>query len=429
MIRLLLFFLSILIVSLVFYFISRKPPVFKDILNLKISIDEKEKNYLKDFFHRNEINPEKISISLDHKEISSPFIRIENQNIVEIDFSSLSLKEMPDPAYFLKLSQINLSDNQIQNLSISQKNEFLTECILTGNQIEDLKGIENLPNLEGLFLNKNKIKSIHSLSSLKKLTRLDLSYNQIEELKNLSQVYELSFLNVSFNQIHEIIDLPQTGKLLTVFLNNNQIKDIQKLSLLKSLRYLNLENNNILDISPLLILKELHEIKLENNPIQKIGFELSKITKIEKEKIDPNHSPSDLKPAQINFKELPARNGSVFLKSQSFEKIQIGLSAKVICTGHIGSLNGIYEEKLEFLNSLSHNTLNVVINLSLKNGKIKIYLPSSEWNQGKFFESDGNKKIYVITDITKQGKDFFLLFEAINGKAEDISYTLTFYYS
>lgn len=84
---------------------------------------------------------------------------------------------------------LNLSDCSIRiiPLEICQLTD-LKSLNLSGNNIIDITPISNLLNLESLDLSSNKITDIAPIENLTQLTYLNLSYNKIQYLSPLKKI-------------------------------------------------------------------------------------------------------------------------------------------------------------------------------------------------------------------------------------------------
>jgi Leucine-rich repeat (LRR) protein len=120
---------------------------------------------------------------------------------------------------------------------------------LSGNQISNISPLQSLTNLSDLNLSGNRISDVASLRSLTKLTRLTLSNNTISNLASMESLTGLTYLD----------------------LRNNEINNISSLGSLTRLTELNLSSNKITDIMPLRSLKNLDKLTIFNNPIQPIS--------------------------------------------------------------------------------------------------------------------------------------------------------------
>lgn len=83
----------------------------------------------------------------------------------------------------------------------SEKLQSLSELDLSDRQLSDLTPLATLTQLTRLNLAKNQISDITPLQSLTKLTELNLESNQISDLKPLQPLENLKKLNLRFNRI------------------------------------------------------------------------------------------------------------------------------------------------------------------------------------------------------------------------------------
>ena len=142
---------------------------------------------------------------------------------------------------------------------------------LSRDNISNLTGLEFATNLEVLDLDNNSISDISALAGLTKLERLDLNNNSISDISALAGLTELDWLSLSNNSISDISALAGLTSLSELYLSNNSISDISALAGLTSLSELYLSNNNISDISALVGLTSLSKLYLYNNSISDIS--------------------------------------------------------------------------------------------------------------------------------------------------------------
>ncbi len=143
----------------------------------------------------------------------------------------------------------------------------MTELDLSNNQITDISSLGSLTNLTELDLSFNQITDISFLSSLTNLTTLNLSINQITDISSLGSLTNLTELNLRWNQITDISFLGSLTNLTELYLDENQITDISALRSLTNLTALYLSDNQITDISALRSLTHLTTLDLSDNQI------------------------------------------------------------------------------------------------------------------------------------------------------------------
>jgi internalin A len=105
----------------------------------------------------------------------------------------------------------------------------LKELELSGNEISDLSGISDLVSLQKLVLNRNQLIDIVALASLTNLASLSLIDNQIRDIGALSSLTGLKILLLDNNHIADIGIVAGLADLFGLWLSGNPIADLQPL--------------------------------------------------------------------------------------------------------------------------------------------------------------------------------------------------------
>lgn len=163
----------------------------------------------------------------------------------------------------LKYCQINDSDMQY-----FEKLTNLTKLDLSHNEISDVSKLANLTKLTSLLLNGNKLVDINPLNKLEKITYLDINNNNISDLSVVAGMKEITHFFCSGNQIGDISCISNLTKLINLDCSRNIISDISSLSSLRYLTDITLSQNAITDFSPLMALPKL---SLDDTYITRIG--------------------------------------------------------------------------------------------------------------------------------------------------------------
>jgi Leucine-rich repeat (LRR) protein len=193
------------------------------------------------------------------------------------------------------LTSLDLSSNQIRDISFLQTLTNLTLLYLSSNQITDYSFLQSLTNLTLLNLGNNQIRDI-SLENFEQLTKLNMMNNPLQSilLKNLTKIEDidlhgLELIKVKFqglsnltnlqlgtNYISDISFLQGLTQLINLDLHRNKISNIPLLLGLTNLTNLDLSSNQITNIplSFLRSLPKLEDLKLYRNPIQNIPQEI-----------------------------------------------------------------------------------------------------------------------------------------------------------
>lgn len=120
---------------------------------------------------------------------------------------------------------------------------------LKGKGIKNLEGLQYAKFILGLDLSNNEIEDISKLSQLIYLNYLDLRKNKISNIKSLEKLKYLSNLYLSNNEIEDIEPLKDLTMMTEIKINNNKVKSLDAVSKMKRIRVLDLDNNSIGDLS------------------------------------------------------------------------------------------------------------------------------------------------------------------------------------
>jgi hypothetical protein len=106
------------------------------------------------------------------------------------------------PSYYLEdFEEIEMAEYEIDDLAGVEYCIHVTNLDLSKNQITDLSPLWSLIKLEELYLSDNQIGYIDALSNLRNLRIVDLSYNQLDDISPLFELEHLEYVNVMGNKI------------------------------------------------------------------------------------------------------------------------------------------------------------------------------------------------------------------------------------
>jgi len=131
-----------------------------------------------------------------------------------------------------------------------------------------ISSLSALMNLTQLDLSSNQLSDISPLFALTNLTQLDLSSNQLSDISALSVLTNLTQLYFSYTQVRDISPLSTLRNLTQLSFSDTQVSNISPLSALTNLTQLSFSDTQVSDISPLINLKNLNMLWLKNNPIE-----------------------------------------------------------------------------------------------------------------------------------------------------------------
>ena len=197
------------------------------------------------------------------------------QTLTTLDAAALDIKDLRGLEWATNLETLNLSDNQILNIERLGATDNLglaklTDVNLSDNRIRDITPLENMTELTVLNLNQNSVRDISVLSGLTKVTRLALDNNKVSDLTPLVEMPALTDLSIAGNGIRNIDALDELRGLRRLNLANNSIRDPRTLTRLEALTDLSLADNQITDVKELVELKKLTRLDLSQNRIRNI---------------------------------------------------------------------------------------------------------------------------------------------------------------
>jgi|GEM_PF-4308865 len=145
--------------------------------------------------------------------------------IVAMSFYDCFLKDLGKIVPSLKkleyLTQLNIGNCDITDLSLLKELKNLTKIDIFGNDVVDISPLKELRNLTELFANSNQIVDISVLSELRGLTKLALDCNEIVDISPLKELKNLNFLSLQYNEItflpHWILNFPKARKFIVDF--------------------------------------------------------------------------------------------------------------------------------------------------------------------------------------------------------------------
>ena len=217
-------------------------------------------------------------------------------NLTSLTLTNNKLKGIITLTDLTKLQSLNLDGNQLTGFSVEGSNNLsgiwassnnistidlkttvkldkpdaVTTLDLSTNQIADISSLDAMTGMEQLSLSSNPITSISAVANMPNLILLEIHETGVNDLAPLAGLRKLNILDVDKCKIIDLTPLANATLLTTLFLNSNQISVLTPLASLTDLAELELRSNNIIDISPLAGLTKLHHLDLSSNQIKDV---------------------------------------------------------------------------------------------------------------------------------------------------------------
>ncbi len=167
--------------------------------------------------------------------------------------------------YLTGLSNIDLSQNFITQITAFPTSDSLARLVLDDNALTELPDLSMLSALKTFQVKRNQLTSLPDLSSNGKLTQLYVQSNEISVIPDLSNLQELWSLNVSSNNIAVLPALDSLKKLAELDVADNQLTEIPSLENLSALTFLSLSKNQLSALPAVNAVNLIQTIELERN--------------------------------------------------------------------------------------------------------------------------------------------------------------------
>ena len=213
-------------------------------------------------------------------DVPNLFEKLPEMNLLDLESNKLIFIRINGSKYRSSLTDLNLSKNSIEVLSII--NVPIEILILDNNNIKKFHhDYVNCPSLKVLKMNKNKMEKI-TMNDFPNLQILDLMDNEFKKisLKNLPRLQLLKMSNTYMKEINDLLeftnssslfwkDAPYTFELpnnvINMDLNCNLLLSLPSMYIYRKLTKCNLSRNLLTDISGLMECLHLNELNLAHN--------------------------------------------------------------------------------------------------------------------------------------------------------------------
>lgn len=211
-------------------------------------------------------------VSCSNTGVSDISMLADLQSLRSLDISGCKVSKVTDEFMSLRLTSLNIADNNMTDCSGFRNFTILKTVNLSGNQLQDISWLEkNCGTLTDLSLSGNPLgsESIHFIANCPQLEALRIDDISVGSLSLCSQLTDLKTLSAVNCDISDISALSTCTNLTHVYLSFNHITDISAFSSIPFDSYsaaLDLAYNEIRDVSSLNAHK-IGSIALQGNPL------------------------------------------------------------------------------------------------------------------------------------------------------------------
>lgn len=269
---------------------------------------------------------------------------------------------------------IGSSDDSTRSFSIPTNDiQSITKLNLVGSgstKITSLKGLENFTNLQELDLSENNIKDISPILEINGITKLNLNGNKVENIMSLVEEPELTELYLSRTGLSSIDFMSKLSKIQILNISNNTISNLQSINNMPTLQTLNVSNNkNLTSMEDILKRTSIKELNISSTGITDLtGIEvMSNLESLDASNLTPKNSSSlsSIVLTRKDGKETVAYlNNLKKLNLNNTKGLQIS-KIKALTT-----LEELYMENNEISNIAGITDLENLVYLDLANNKI-----------------------------------------------------------
>ncbi|CAL6054206.1 leucine-rich_repeat domain-containing protein [Hexamita inflata] len=222
-------------------------------------------------------------------------------NLIELNLSGNNISDISSISKLKNLKKLYLESNCIEDISALQSLPDLTHLqlysnrltsytlvlpnlvylSLGNNKLQDKSGLQHSPKLERLYLSGTETTDLRSIPhQLFGLKVIQLSFNNILEISHLSNFVGMQILDLGINQqLQNIEPLKFCTEITELCIRDSNVADIWPLQFLKNLKTLNINNTKVVDLHPLQYLYQLEQIYASNSCIIDVS-PLSKLTQL-----------------------------------------------------------------------------------------------------------------------------------------------------
>ena len=213
------------------------------------------------------MNLKKLSIPNAKSDDFNFLSNLQSLESLEISGITLSSEALSAIAVPTTLKHLSLTDCGISSIEPLAPLHDLVTLDLSSNSIRDLTALSNMQKLEELNLQYNAVNTVSAVSTLPALRVLDLSYNDLGSIATIGTCISLEELNVSHNKLTDIKAVSNLKKLTRFAAADNSLTNIDPLSVCLDLTDLDISNNAVTDIGLLRSLTELMYLDFSNNSV------------------------------------------------------------------------------------------------------------------------------------------------------------------
>ena len=190
------------------------------------------------------------------------------------------IRDLTGVQFATNLRRINISHNQVSDISPVAGLIELRELWIRDNPVSDISPLRGLTNLTHLGFEDCQVSDISPVRNLTSLTFLDFSHNQVSDISPVRGLTNLDRLRCNDTLASDISPVAGLTNLTWLDMHDMFVSDLSPLARLINLEILTFDHNEVSDISPLAGLINLRSIRTWGNRFFDVS-PLAGLTKLE----------------------------------------------------------------------------------------------------------------------------------------------------
>ncbi|CAL6090682.1 Leucine_rich repeats-containing protein [Hexamita inflata] len=164
-------------------------------------------------------------------------------NLTNIDISETNIQNLHFTIPLQYLQALSITESSLSSLSGIQNHKYLKKLTIQNTKIQNLDYLQDLPLLLFLDLQNNKqFIEFGSIKNIQSLRSIDLQYTAIESLIGLDQITNLEIIDLSFTDIQSFIGVKNLVRLQKICANETQLTSFMGLQNIPRIQEIQIKN-------------------------------------------------------------------------------------------------------------------------------------------------------------------------------------------
>ena len=193
------------------------------------------------------------------------------ERVVRLDAQNSGIVDLTGIQFATNLTHINISHNQVSDLSPIAGLIELRELWVIDTLVSDVSPVRGLTNLTHLGFGRCQVSDVSPVSGLVNLEELYMKYTRVSDMSPVSRLINLEYLNFGYTNVSDLSPIAGLTNLKNLQFSGTNISDASPLARLINLEYIRFSGNEVSDLSPFAGLINLKTISTWGNPFSDLS--------------------------------------------------------------------------------------------------------------------------------------------------------------